>query len=270
MHAQRRPERKRGSGKHEKSRAVLNRTLAQVNFIRSLASFTPTVRNGEIDTSPSAQTFPLMELPAELRVTIYEYLFSKGRPIVLRQQERHGLHFGPSLLVVSKQVREEALPVYFKCNTFSMRFYLDCSRRAARWMELLAAHCGKKPFGAFNFDILDRRWNSFNQVWPLVQILAKGTVKLDLGSIKGERSPIVPGCARHDSLFRMAIPQGSLYIQQALEECALMARRARKKGWTRQRLNWKFDALRDRKFQVQELSEKNRRRRRRRERDGQQ
>lgn len=68
----------------------------------------------ELDTPPQGVACPLLELPAELRNEIYGLVLCKNDRIVVSSAgyEREGL------LSVCKQVRQEALKIYYYENKF--------------------------------------------------------------------------------------------------------------------------------------------------------
>ena len=87
-------------------------------------------RNNVHDLLPAlrhvATPFRLMELPPELRLSIFEFALQKGEPIVLLSTISKFRREGPpALLDVSRKVQDEALPIYYSINKFKM--FLDLS-----------------------------------------------------------------------------------------------------------------------------------------------
>jgi hypothetical protein len=60
--------------------------------------------------------FPLMDLPAEIRVRIFEYA------LVLSRRVHFEVMRTPSLACVSKQVRQECLPIFLRVNIFQTSY----------------------------------------------------------------------------------------------------------------------------------------------------
>ncbi|KAI4849239.1 hypothetical protein E4T44_03469 [Aureobasidium sp. EXF-8845] len=68
-----------------------------------------------LEEADEHRTFQLMDLPDELRVMIYEHaLLSEGCFVVNDSKK-------PALLSVSRQVRQEASPLFFQINKFELR-----------------------------------------------------------------------------------------------------------------------------------------------------
>lgn len=70
-----------------------------------------------------AQQSRLLNLPAELRLKIYEYVF-EGHIISIRERNgRFGKPSPPSLLPTCKQIYTEAVDIFYACATFSFNYY---------------------------------------------------------------------------------------------------------------------------------------------------
>lgn len=63
-------------------------------------------------TTPNEISFPFLKLPAELRNSIYRYAVVRISPIDI---DATGLQ-EPALLWVSKQIRQEAAPIFWSEN----------------------------------------------------------------------------------------------------------------------------------------------------------
>lgn len=99
----------------------------------------------------------LLELPAELRGRIFEFALVSDKPLVTfhideYQQEDYQEAVQPPLLTVSRQIRQEALPLFYGCNDFifftegrkadeahnwldRVRLYLDCLGGITFWLR---------------------------------------------------------------------------------------------------------------------------------------
>jgi hypothetical protein len=70
----------------------------------------------------SEKSSPLLNLPAELRLLIYELVLTQngnGRPNV-QEIIHHNRYRPPGILLVNKQVRSEATPIFYKATTFML------------------------------------------------------------------------------------------------------------------------------------------------------
>lgn len=63
----------------------------------------------------SRETTGLFNLPAELRNAIYTLVFSSSEPTRIIDRERYR---APGLLLVNKQIQEEATPLFYSTTTF--------------------------------------------------------------------------------------------------------------------------------------------------------
>ena len=98
---------------------MLSASLFQANF-------------GSSDSSPSVTTTPdisidnnydrtsFLDLPAELRNRIYQDVLVEDEDVEIQRFAPHVIK--PALLRTQKQIREEALPVFWAANTFAVRF----------------------------------------------------------------------------------------------------------------------------------------------------
>lgn len=91
--------------KHRRSIAIQDEKLA---FLRE-----PPVQDPRLDAS---KPFPLLDLPAEIRVRIYQYA-------VVRQRRLHlEILRTPNLACASRQLRQEVLPVFLRANCFQASY----------------------------------------------------------------------------------------------------------------------------------------------------
>ena len=240
-------------GKYKRPRQPLTAVLAGADFIRSLDSlFNATAQRITADTShhepdPSQQICHLNKLPPELRITIYEYALSKRKTIKFFKRPQI-VHKGPALLVVSKEVRREALPVYFKCNTFIVEAALSKFGGVGRWMERIGERCGRQAFLGFSFYVIERSsWNDYSRMWKLVRLLACGKIELDTSAIDLQAEAPQRGHSKTQSLFHLSRAMTGYYIQVGLEEAVLLGAKARREGWNSSTLWLEFEALHNRR-----------------------
>ncbi|KAK3720843.1 hypothetical protein LTR37_003506 [Vermiconidia calcicola] len=96
-----------------------------------------------IQTALDQSSSPLMRLPAELRLRIYDYALTEDTYVMLLNDE--GAKTGqPALLRTCRQIRNEALDLYYSSNVFAL--VVDVNGRKAmeteiRWTVRLGARC---------------------------------------------------------------------------------------------------------------------------------
>lgn len=84
----------------------------------------------------ATRPFRFMELPAELRVHIYELLLREVEVTPIRSQR-------PAITQASQQLREEALPVYYEVSRFAVEYDLrtrslgGCAAEVRKWAETI-------------------------------------------------------------------------------------------------------------------------------------
>lgn len=109
-----------------------------------------------------------LDLPAELRNIIYKNSLIEGKPIVLRACE-------PSLLAANKQVRNEALAIYYGANIFQCRseannlnFFRQTDKTKLSLMHTLRAVSDADFYRIFDAVIMTNPKRGFDLV-PLGQ-----------------------------------------------------------------------------------------------------
>lgn len=78
-----------------------------------MAPQTPAESNNTTNSSASS---PLMKLPAELRITVYEYALRLDNDGIFQVSGINGIP-EPALLLTNKAIRREALPVFYSQNS---------------------------------------------------------------------------------------------------------------------------------------------------------
>jgi hypothetical protein len=144
---------------------------------------------------------------------------------------------------VSQEIRQVAVPVYFKINAFIMHVRLADFEQAASWLDKVASHCGKRPFRRFRFQMRYCRWSELPKAKPLTLLLAAGTLELDLGGIDITAPVRMRGSAQSGKLIMMNDLQGGRYIQRALEEALLLGQTAREQNWSARKVSRQFEGL---------------------------
>lgn len=79
------------------------------------------------EQEPGADAFRLMDLPTELRNMVYKLVVCEPTPVCTIDE---GLCSQPALTQVCKQLREEALPIFYGKNRFAMGCLVRGDRRA--------------------------------------------------------------------------------------------------------------------------------------------
>jgi hypothetical protein len=90
----------------------------------------------------------LLDLPAELREHIFSLAVTSEKPIVTFrldkfQKESYTQAFQPAITKVSRQVRREALPLYYDCNEFIIHTEGQKAEDAHRWLYYSQPHLPK-------------------------------------------------------------------------------------------------------------------------------
>ncbi|OQO01660.1 hypothetical protein B0A48_12697 [Cryoendolithus antarcticus] len=93
-------------------------------------------------TSEPDGNFRLFDLPRELREEIYAYALDQRRAI--RYQVLARPWYQPPLTLASRQLREEALPIFYQVNEFKFDAW-ESGRTAARWLSAMGDHNGQIP-----------------------------------------------------------------------------------------------------------------------------
>ena len=78
-----------------------------------------TAPNTNVEERPSTlDKHHFFQLPRELRDKIYTHLLLSRRPIRIRKYARPGHKTDPTILRASRQLRDEATPIYYRINEF--------------------------------------------------------------------------------------------------------------------------------------------------------
>lgn len=90
----------------------------------------------------------LLELPAEIREHIFTFAVVPDKPIVTFcldrfQKESYEEACQPVITRVSRQIRREALPLFYACNDFIIHTDGDKAEDAQRWFHYSQPHLSK-------------------------------------------------------------------------------------------------------------------------------
>lgn len=114
-----------------------------------------------------------MDIPAEIRVRIYDYVLPQREKFFLRCRS---VHYNtkknePAILRVSKLLRQEAMPAYLRSNYFHIHFTLEETAAVAKHLETMVSEFGTNPFAGIQFIITKATWTKLNRIFPLVEFL---------------------------------------------------------------------------------------------------
>jgi hypothetical protein len=76
------------------------------------------------ETAPQ-KPFRLLDLPPELRNTIYDFVFAGHKLFIPALQPEDFRHIAPALLVSCKQIYNEAILTYYHCTLFYVHYRPD-------------------------------------------------------------------------------------------------------------------------------------------------
>lgn len=98
--------------------------------------------------SPKPPKSHLLNLPAELREHIFSLCVTSENPTVTFrldrfQRESYAQAFQPPITKVSRQIRREALPLYYDVNEFIIHTEGEKAEDAHRWLHYSQPHLSK-------------------------------------------------------------------------------------------------------------------------------
>ena len=148
--------------------------LHQLREAQRMPNFMSFPTKAPSSTNSEAPQKPMLRLPTEIRLKVYEYLlYEEVQPTSCKYPRN-----------ILKQIREEAFPVYLSCNNI----IFDSSRAACTWLEHISPYLSKQsqplhltfdlrqdyyhPVGRNNAREADRK--------RLFRLLATARAKLDL------------------------------------------------------------------------------------------
>lgn len=113
------------------------------------------------DPMSSRPKSPLLALPAEIRECIFEFALTSDKPLVTFrlddfQRECYQEAVQPPLLNVNRQIRSEALPIYYGCNEFIFHTEGKKADDAHHWLRHAQPHLDKMGKATFWLRYLTR------------------------------------------------------------------------------------------------------------------
>ena len=195
---------------------------------------------------PTGTRSLLLELPFEIREIIFDLTVSSEKPIVAfrldhYQRESYQEAIQPSLCRVSRQVREESLPIFFKSHTFifhtedsklnDTRRWLECSEawlpgllQVSLWIRYVTLTNDPGTNGALCVSLrrrkTDRVWQVDNS-WKWVTVTRKPcTIESDARFLIATLNAILtddPACLENAETFmNMMTDLRMLYIKEKM------------------------------------------------------
>ncbi|KAK4547533.1 hypothetical protein LTR36_000490 [Oleoguttula mirabilis] len=123
-----------------------------------------------------------MTLPAELRNAVYDYALTDRKPQNVRRHRRKPNWQEPGLLRASKEIRHEALKLYYKHNAFDIRIMLanDDFVPAITWLNTVISQTAQQPFTDVRLHIIGRVWHKLSGFATVAEFLRKTGLKAEI------------------------------------------------------------------------------------------
>ncbi|KAK3619699.1 hypothetical protein LTR56_023850 [Elasticomyces elasticus] len=199
---------------------------------------------GQRSDSDEAPTDHFTKLPPELRNRVYELVIPRGERIL-------GPWTEPSILRVSKQIRKETSPIYYKYNEFTQRVrfeVFDTGKRvhgepggrfkaAVRKLASIVKICGVHPFGKFRLQFTGEVTRYISHVLPLLELMRSGFEPEDEIDEAAEEQT-------YASIFIPLPPTfGNSNLLASFDRAVRLGRRAREQGWEEEKLKERFQTM---------------------------
>ncbi|KAK4956605.1 hypothetical protein LTR10_006132 [Elasticomyces elasticus] len=184
------------------------------------------------------------KLPPELRNRVYELVIPRGERIL-------GPWTEPSILRVSKQIRKETSPIYYKHNEFTQRVrfeVFDTGKRvhgepggrfkaAVRKLASIVKICGVHPFGKFRLQFTGEVTRYIAHVLPLLELMRSGFEPEDeIDEVAEEQT--------YASIFIPLPPTfGNSNVLASFERAVRLGQRAREQEWEEEKLKERFQTM---------------------------
>ncbi|TKA81398.1 hypothetical protein B0A55_02069 [Friedmanniomyces simplex] len=184
------------------------------------------------------------KLPPELRNRIYDLVVPTGDRLIGPWEE-------PPILCVSKQIRHETSPIFYKHNEFQPKTRLEANctgkltygeaggrfKAAIRKLASIVEICGPQPFGKFRIVFIGKTQSYIVHMLPLLELMRCGFEPAD-----EPQEPVSVAKRKYVSIFetRMLADAADL---DAFERAVKLGRRARVEEWTGEKLKERFKAM---------------------------
>ncbi|KAK5739276.1 hypothetical protein LTR17_005382 [Elasticomyces elasticus] len=184
------------------------------------------------------------KLPAELRNRVYELVIPCGECIL-------GPWTEPSILCVSKQIRRETSPIYYKHNDFTQKVRFEVFdtgkrvhgepggrfRAAVRKLASIVKLCGVHPFSKFRFQFTGEVTRYIAHVLPLLELMRSGFQPEDeIDETAAEQ--------KYASIFVPLPPTfGNSNVLASFERGVRLGQRAREQEWEEEKLKERFQTM---------------------------
>lgn len=195
-----------------------------------------------------------MTLPAEIRNRLYAYvLILDGSPIALDYAGRsHSSDTRMNILRTSKQIRNEALAVYYGNNNFEVKVN-RCEDKHVRalsaWLHHVATLCGTEPFASLRFKLYGSPLVMLECMLPLLEVVRETGLRVAIAELRDlrrlrqhERNHINVGSERFTidpslGYFRNC----DLYEYRLVRQALNIARDARDSAWSKEKLAEEYE-----------------------------
>ncbi|KAK3634942.1 hypothetical protein LTR56_005808 [Elasticomyces elasticus] len=196
------------------------------------------------DSAEPSGTDHFTKLPPELRNRVYELVIPCGERVL-------GPWTEPSILCVSKQIRRETSPIYYKHNEFTQRVrfeVFDTGKRvhgepggrfkaAVRKLASIVKICGVHPFGKFRFQFTGEVTRYIAHVLPLLDLMRSGFEPEDEIDEAAEEQT-------YASIFIPLPPTfGNSNLLASFERAVRLGQRAREQEWEEEKLKERFQTM---------------------------
>lgn len=195
-----------------------------------------------------------LSLPAELRNTIYELTLTPMKTTTTIRAAQNRVSRGqktrnrtraswsePALLRTTREIRREALPVYYGGTAFRLAVFLEDMGAASAWLaSVVRASGAKTPFLSLTFVVHREAWAKLEFFRPFLTLARD--VGMDLARAKEVKGKLVDAGRPGPPTFEMSRCTGP-YIQRAFADMMELGKLAHEEGWSDEVLNLEFGLL---------------------------
>lgn len=210
---------------------------AKVNELSSVRSamisehyWSPCTKEGDTQLSSQAAvnshhtSTDFLELPPELRISIYEHLFSPSDQEIRIRNWSQSTAFDrhePPILQTCHWIREEALHKYYSLNKFVIHVNTAEIENCCHWLRARSglARNKQQPFGSIRFHVQSSSWNDSFMFRRLAQLVHETGIELNADT--------------SEPLFELGAGN-DVEIGHALMDAVDLGRRGRREGWNRE------------------------------------
>lgn len=177
-----------------------------------------------------------MTLPAELRNRVYEELLATNRRISTSKRTAKKRCM-TGILCTSKQIREEALPIYFGNNKIRVDIRALSEThisRKALWLSSIVEKYGCRPFLSLRFYVDLVAWQGLGNMLPLLEVIRRTGVSFDRDE--------AADTGEYYSCKGIIECSGNFSrLEEALGQALAIGRNAYERGWSKKQLKQRYD-----------------------------